>query len=548
MKKQVLLLALAATLGAAPAHAIHINDHAFVANGGDMSNVQGTYTSAFNKLHTASQASRFDAVGQIGSCTATWLGVEGEYAWVLTSASCAFNKTPHLTAAVPGALAFRNASMGYPVAVGGPGTMSFVHPNFYALPAGTSQHGANLALMRLKISDKKNAPLRGPLLNDVHAESNLPVSFVSYGAIGVNSEKILNAPTRRYWAQSFIDGAADAGNALFQGFKAGSSTHWAQLQPTDRGSAWWQQHNGHWQVVAMSSGSVAGHPKGVRMSRYASWINDLFPAARLVSEGNASVFDDAEVTNSNRFDLRYTRPVSFFASEGQPDVIVSGSIADPGSVITVPVTNLETGVTRSVALTPSRHSYQSSQTLIVEFIDANNTALPPGVWKGRVSLDVVTPAGTHPTAKLDLDIAVVGAPQEGFDYRSKNLATNVGVYFSVPTQATASGPTSGFRNTKLGHTIITVQGRNAITQQPTELKLRAQRVRGGSCAPVEMNNAMPCGTDQSSVLNIWFDPIDNPSLAYDTRYAAKFNVQARSFGNSTVNQTFPVSVDVNLML
>ena len=64
MNKHVLFAAVAATLFAAPAHAIKINDQAVTANGGSMANIQGTAPNVFDTLRTASNASQFDAVGR----------------------------------------------------------------------------------------------------------------------------------------------------------------------------------------------------------------------------------------------------------------------------------------------------------------------------------------------------------------------------------------------------------------------------------------------------------------------------------------------------
>ena len=50
MDKHVLFAAVAATLFAAPVHAIKINDHALTANGGSMDNIQGTAPSVFDTL------------------------------------------------------------------------------------------------------------------------------------------------------------------------------------------------------------------------------------------------------------------------------------------------------------------------------------------------------------------------------------------------------------------------------------------------------------------------------------------------------------------
>lgn len=569
MKKQVLLLALAATLGAAPAHAIHINDHAFVANGGDMNDIHGTAENVFDTLRTASTAARFQAVGRFGACTATWLGTEGDYAWILTAASCVPNK--QLVQALPNTYDFRTDA-GHVVAYGGAGSASYIHPNRLARPSGVGTVGTDIALVRLQrsIPNERLAAALGPLLYDGTAEATHPVSFVSYGSVGINTTRVLPVGgNRRVWGESIVDGGNEVGHALLAGFKAASTTHWAALAPTDRGSAWWQQHNGQWHVVATASYGTSLQSKGARLSRYASWINDLFPGARLFSEKHAPMTDTARITDTHDYvSSSFGTATVFLKAEGQPDLSAPDTLqgySGPGggqTWMSVPVTNADTGAVSHVSLVGHIASENCANyhvnvpvncgntRLFLNYQEGHNTHLENGLWKGRAIFDAKKYDGGNlvQLEKIELEIELVGAAsRDTFQHEKKNLATgNTSVYFTVPTQTAAKGPTSGHRNSAEGYSTITAQGRDAITQQPATLVLRAQRQRG-TCSAIAVNNAMPCGVDQSSVLKIWFDPIDNPSLAAGTRYSAKFNVQARSWGNSTVNQTFPVSVNVNLL-
>jgi len=176
MKQQVLFAAVAATLFAAPVHAIKINDHAMVAN---LANVGGSAANVYDTLRTASLASQFDAVGSLGDCTATWLGAEGDYAWVLTAARCVRN-----TNLVHNAdhLVFTNKD-GIALA-GGAGSTSYIHANRINKPSSVRDAGTDIALVRMKRLPASNthAPV-APVLYTGTAEANVPVGFVSHGPV-----------------------------------------------------------------------------------------------------------------------------------------------------------------------------------------------------------------------------------------------------------------------------------------------------------------------------------------------------------------------------
>jgi hypothetical protein len=361
MNKHVLFAAVAATLFAAPVHAIKINDQAVTANGGSMANIQGTAPNVFDTLRTASNASQFDAVGRIGDCTGTWLGAEGEYAWVLTAARCVRNTNlvgaaDHLT--------FTNKN-GVALA-GGAGSTSYIHPKRINRPISVRDAGTDIALVRLKRlpASDIHAPSQ-PMLYNGKAEWDLPVSFVAYGSAFVNNESV-NAvwPTtgaRRAWGESKIDGVAENGHALFANLFPGSATHWAGLTSSDAGGAWWQEHNGVWQLVATTTGGTPIRSEGARISTYASWINELFPRARLSSEGNIPAAESApEVTEAQAFIAppQFGSRTAYVISPEQPGVdgpssTFSGSSAG-FTTLKVPVTNAATGEVNTISLRAHR--------------------------------------------------------------------------------------------------------------------------------------------------------------------------------------------------
>lgn len=571
MKQHLLFAALAATLFAAPAHAVRINDQAFVANGGDMANVQGTAANVFDALRTASMAPQFLPSGRVGNCEATWLGVQGDYGWVLTSARCVSNTTELVKD--ENSLSFTTHD-GTKIA-GAPhkqGSLSFIHPNRINKPAGVQDAGSDIALLRMKILGETQhfIPL-APTLYDGTAELGRSIGFVTHGPVSVGNVPIAGWPgsgVRRAWGESRVDGTNDASHALFANFTTGSATHWAIPTSSEAGGAWWQQQNGHWQVVATTSSSTILQSKGVRVSKYATWINDLFPLAQLGSEGLSS--EVAEITDTKYFrseDLGGS--VGFVKSDGQPDVVAPDKLISEDSqtgdlYISVPVTNTETGVVRNISLRASRemgcrtvqmhnalscYPNATKSQLLVVYDDRFSPALPHGTWRGRVSIDALTSGKLNNTfvRRFDLDIDLAVAPTKGaFELTTANNATPThSAYFTIPNQSAATGPTSGHSSTATGYSTITVQARDALRQTIVPVKLRAQRVR--PCGAVAMNNAYPCGTDRTSSLKVWFDPIDNPTLQPGTKYSVKFNVQARTWGSTAVNKTFPVNFHLDLL-
>jgi hypothetical protein len=422
-------------------------------------------------------------------------------------------------------------------------------------------------LLRLKVVGqlRDDAPF-APTLYDGTAELGRSVGFVAHGPVSVGNVAITGWPgsgVRRAWGESRVDGTNEASHALFANFTTGSATNWASPTSAEAGGAWWQQQNGHWQIVATTSSSTLLQSKGVRVSKYATWINDLFPAARLASEGVST--EIPEITDTKYFRSENLGGyVGFVKSDGQPDVVAPDKTthyAPAGDLyISVPVTNTETGVVRNISLRAARetgcgtvqmhllpHCYANATSqLLVVYDDRFSPALPHGTWRGRVSIDAVTGSKAF-VRRFDLDIDLAVAPTKGaFELTTANDATPThSAYFTIPNQSAATGPTSGHSSTATGYSTITVQARDAIRQTIVPVKLRAQRVR--PCGAVAMNNAYSCGTDRTSSLKVWFDPIDNPTLQPGTKYSVKFNVQARTWGSTAVNKTFPVNFHLDML-
>lgn len=562
MKKQALFLALTAAVCAGSAHAVKINDAAFVSKGGNLADINGTAPAAFDMLRTASLSSQFLPVGRIGNCTGTWLGSEGDYAWVLTAARCVPNT--HLVDAAEDLVFTNHAGVAL---AGGAGSTSYVHPNRLTRPSGVTATGTDIAMVRLKRLPASNtqAPA-APVLYDGTAESTKPVSFVAYGsAFAANRQVNAVWPTtgeRRAWGDSIIDGTNNAGHALFANFSAGSATRWAGVDPTDAGSAWWQERDGQWQIVATTSGGSTLQSHGTRVSKYAKWINDLFPGARLSSEAAPPTFDAPEVTNDKTFQSANEGwRIGFVNAPDQPLVNMPSGMTHADiygeTWFRTPLVN-DAGEQRFVTLRATRLNGCGSERsmnnaigcvadavsiLRVRYVAANNPDLPVGTWRGRIAIDGRFYNDKSFRKRFDIDIAVNGSAPRVHALHFDSIAP-ADAYFTVPTQSAVVGPTVGTNVSATGDSLITVNARNAITQAVVPVKLRANR--NNSCNDVAMNNAVVCANQTASTLKIRFDASDNPGLPAG-RYVAQFNVQARAWRNKTFNTTIPVKVDVNLL-
>ena len=437
-KSQSLFLAVAAALcAAAPARAISINDDAFVANGGNPANIAGTASNVFDALRNASLAPPFDTVGRIGECTATWLGIEGRYAWLLTAARCV--PDTGLVARIPG-LSFYNSRGAFAAGFAPNVATSFVHPKRFARPAGVGEAGTDIALVRI-VRDPKgwSEPALPPTIHDANAEPGLPLAFVAYGDPQVNHVSVGTAWTgghnRRAWGEAVADGINEAGHGVFANYQSTGTLRWAAVGDTDAGSAWWQAHDGEFQIVATTSTGTPSQSLGTRVSQYAPWINDLFPGARLASERHASL-TGVELANSNYFLSRaFHRTVAFLKSADQPGVWAPTTfISDPAKpasvLIEVPVTHEETGLASHVVLRPLRKvtgcgnfdmhnttNCGSATQLHLTPVSHLNTHLSAGLWRGRVKIDARQPGGSgigRLVETIDVDIAYTATQAANF--------------------------------------------------------------------------------------------------------------------------------------
>jgi hypothetical protein len=536
-----LVLAAMASLCATSAHAIHINQQAFVANGGNLQDIPGTAANVFDQLRTASLATQFLGVGNLAGCTGTWLGTEGNHAWVLTAAHCVPTTTEERDI---GHLTFRDAE-NRPLA-GGAGSRAYVHPYRINPPPGMSEAATDIALLRMPLlpaAFTTTLPAT-PLINDRPVGIGTTVSMVGHGTAGVASTPIdAYWPTqgvRRVWGESQIDRMQESDRVVVSNFSPlQGATNWARAGVGDGGAAWWQEHGGEWTVVATTNGGHATATTGAVAAPYASWLTSRFPGVRLVSER-------FRVTATKRF---VSLNLAAQASRGQVYYVVAPNqpgVTGPTSGIWVgrvpaytqlslTTADAATGATRTIKLRAQRA--QSCNMLAMNdatgcehlregalhmWFDPNdNPTLPPGAHRGTI---VVHAKGWHDHAffrEIKLDIAIDTFAQQGRvtrtqKYVSPNHALDVSdgtVYYLIaPNQAGVVGPTARRWTGVRMHSVITVPVVDASKRTTQSVNLRARRTTS-RCGNFRMEDAIPCYTMlREGPLEVWFDKVDNPLL------------------------------------
>lgn len=540
MQLRSLVLAAMASLCASSAHAIHINQQAFVANGGNLQNIPGTAGNVFDQLRTASLATQFLGVGNLAGCTGTWLGTEGNHAWVLTAAHCVPTTTEERDV---GHLTFRDAE-NRPLA-GGAGSKAYVHPYRINPLPGMSEASTDIALLRMPLlpaAFTTTLPTT-PLLNDRPLVIGTTISMVGHGTAGVASTPIdAYWPTqgvRRVWGESRIDRIQESDRVAVSNFSPlQGATNWARAGVGDGGAAWWQQHGGEWAVVATTNGGHATSTTGASIAPYASWITSKFPGVVLVSER-------FRVTATKRFvSVNLTAQaaygmVSFVVAPNQPGVTGPTSAiwkGDPGqTLVTVSTVDAVTGASRSIKLRAHRDGactpvpmndaascyMQRFGALHVAFDPNDNPTLPPGAHRGTL---VIHARGWDDQAflrEIRLDVAIDTFAQQGKltrtqKYVSPNHALDVSegtVYYLIaPNQAGVVGPTARKWTGVRTHSVITVPVVDAAKRTMQSVKLRARRTTS-RCGSFRMEDAVPCYTNlREGPLEVWFEKSDNPSL------------------------------------
>ena len=302
------------------ASALVVDEETFARNGGDLSNIAKTITSANHKLREQSFSKAWLAVGSIGNCTATWIGDKdlGKESWsyFVTAARC-LPQTTEETLVSKTFTAWNGV-----VTASGTGVAHIPRGQLEGQGPST-----DISILRLpKVTamvDQAGNVLEPPLLNNSPDEKDQPVIFVGHGAWGVGlrkepeqqsaqvppliqpiasrnpvepGQRPLYDPrpamqfepesgARRLYGRSVIDRFIVRENVVSADFVPDrQSTHWARLAPGDTGSAMWQILDKKPVIVAVATSSNDRSSYGVRVSKWVDWIKTILPEARFLSD------------------------------------------------------------------------------------------------------------------------------------------------------------------------------------------------------------------------------------------------------------------------
>lgn len=276
-------MTLAARLSSA--HPLVIDQATFTLNGGDVLDVANSIKTHNDVLRAYSYNTPWLAVGSIGTCTATWLGDQDSWSYVLTAAHCV-DYTAEATSVDRTFTAWDGR-----VVASGPGT-AYVPPERIYTPSGMGGASTDIAVLKLPtrapIISATGRPLERPILNDALDEIGRDVVFVGYGAWGVGAEQSGSfAPAtgaRRLYARARIDSIFEKDHGIgarYQG--VGPSASWGRVAPGDSGSAWWQLRDGRAVIIATTNGGHATLSTGARVAKYIAWLRGVYAEVRLAS-------------------------------------------------------------------------------------------------------------------------------------------------------------------------------------------------------------------------------------------------------------------------
>ncbi|MFN3167850.1 MAG: trypsin-like serine protease [Phycisphaeraceae bacterium] len=293
----LLLTAGTIALSAWSARAVTLNDDYFVASGGDLNDIPGTLDAGYSQARAYSFEDQFLAVGWIGNCTATWLGNSpgGSTSYILTAAHCGDYSAGEVN---PANRTFTDWD-GRVIASGN-GTF-YVPPQRINPPpgyGGASTDIAILALPRVRdILDPQGNPVPQPVLYDGGNELGNVVSFVGYGSWGVGSTSsnggwFPSTGPRRAGVTNVINGIWEQDHGIGTNFDTPASGNATATEGAvasgDSGSAWWQEHDDTWTIIATTNGGsgagYGGSSTGARVSQYVDWIQGIYPQAVTLSQ------------------------------------------------------------------------------------------------------------------------------------------------------------------------------------------------------------------------------------------------------------------------
>jgi hypothetical protein len=119
------------------------------------------------------------------------------------------------------------------------------------------------------------------------------------------------------------------------------------------------------------------------------------------------------------------------------------------------------------------------------------------------------------------------------------------VFFVIPSQTDAIGPTAGRSSRTKGDSMISVAVKESRTGAISTIRLRAHRDAGCRRSPIE--DAAPCPGSQNNQLKVAFRADDNPGLKPGA-YTGRFHVDVLSWLDRSRQERVTLHVDVRHLL
>lgn len=268
------------------ASALVINQNVFEENGGDLRDIKNSLKYSNNSLRDKSFEKQYLSVGKIPNCTATWLGNDNQWSYILTAAHC-IRYTSEKTPINSRFLSWddREIAKGHGFA--------YVPKERIHKPNGFGGASTDIAILQLPIhdilTDKQGNLVTSPIINDEFNEYGKIVSFVGYGTWGVGLNQSGSyfpaSGQRRLYGESIIQQIYEKEHGIGALYDpTGKTQRWARVAPGDSGSAWWQVNDGFNTIIATTNGQNSRSSSGARVAKYASWIKKIYPSVSLLSD------------------------------------------------------------------------------------------------------------------------------------------------------------------------------------------------------------------------------------------------------------------------
>lgn len=540
----------------AGAFAVGISDAKYTELGGSLSNENTVVRKVYDHLKAISLEPRFEAVGRIVAggalCTATWLGNDGDTAFIITAAHCVAGDNKSQESSYTGQnISFRTGD-GRLVASG-------VSTNHFI---GYNGCESDLAILEVPLLTDPLSSNGGVVPKPIYADDEAfnryvgqPMTLAGYGRQGTPGLGGLSSG-RAYGAANVTQ---DVGGCLRN--KANTNDAWAYAAPGDSGSTTLQWREGQFVGMGITSwwagwgSQYSGHG---RVAPHQAWVKRIFPnintvtRSRTLTESNAVELKDVEANVKGT--------VYYLAGDN-----VSGPTnrkwAYPRGYIplTVPMVNQTTGGTHNIVLRSQRQTYcgwgeinngvycypsPSKGSLKVWYNASDNQAAPAGLYKSTFSLNA---KGWHDHSyntaiNLNTSILVDGASHiEGTVTQSSAFTTvrydntvNGSVYYLSEGETTSDATQRVWNGRFNTWSTLNVPAVNRDTKEIQTVTLRASRYAG--CGWTTMNNGMYCSNGAKyGQLRVSYFAEDNAALPKGA-YDSLFNIGAKGW-HSNFNKT-----------